>query len=239
MQLTFCASLLCRNCVHTRTDARCLAVTFAGANKAAVVSAGVHMHICACNDVSDIFIRNARLDLELAHPATESNGAVSRVACRFALGGTLLSFGVPDSHRVRIRRNDTVSRMHKFAQVGGTKNHGVIQHHERTRLATKSSGVAARPSCKCALGGTLLLFWCSRIPLCAYSVQRYRAAHACVCPGCGNAQQSRYSGAGRHFHSLARTQVLLLLLNLQGFLPLTSRQCAFGKGEYCLFGCKP
>ena len=75
-------------------------MAFAGANEAAVVSAGVRMHICACNGVSDISIivsthdnaRNAGLKLELARPATESNGAVARVACRCALGGALHPF---------------------------------------------------------------------------------------------------------------------------------------------------
>ena len=95
--------------------------------------------------------RNAGLELELARPATESNGVVARVACRCDLGGTLLPFGISASHRVRIHRNNTAPRTHKFVQVGGTNT-----HHGRARPATKGDGVAARAACKCALGGTLL-----------------------------------------------------------------------------------
>ena len=138
---------------------------FCRSNEAAVVSAGVRMHICACNGVSDISIivsthdnaRNAGLKLELARPATESNGAVARVACRCA-GGTLLPFGVRDSRRARVRRNDTARRTHEFAQVDGTRNHGIVLHHRRARPTTKSDGVAARAACKCTLDSTLLLF---------------------------------------------------------------------------------
>ena len=141
-QLTVCVSLLCRDGVHTRTDARCRAVVFAGANEAAVVSAGVRTHTCAHSGVLDVTYiivsthdttRNARLELDLARPATKSNGVVARVACRCALGGTLLPFGARAYHRIRIQRNDTASRTHKFAQVDGTKIHS----HGRTRPTTK------------------------------------------------------------------------------------------------------
>ena len=101
-------------------------MTFVGANKVAVVSAGVRMHICACNDVLDISIivsahntaRSAGLELELVRLATKSNGSGARVACRCALGGTLHPFGARASRRVRIQRNDTVPHTQKLTQVG-------------------------------------------------------------------------------------------------------------------------
>ena len=86
-------------------------MTFAGANEAAVVSTGVCTYMCACNNVAGIeyiivpthdTALNAGLELELARPAMESHGAVAHVACRCALGGTLLPFGARASRHVRI-----------------------------------------------------------------------------------------------------------------------------------------
>ena len=80
-------------------------------------------YMCACNAVADfgyIIIpkRDTAQNAELARPATENNGAVARVACRCALGGTLLPFGVRASHRVHVWHKDTVLRTHAFTQVG-------------------------------------------------------------------------------------------------------------------------
>ena len=54
-----------------------------------------------------------------------------------------------------------------------------------------------------------------------------------ICLGHGNTRQSHTLGARTHpgwnSHSSARTQVLLVLLNVQEFLPLAPCQCAFGK----------
>ena len=83
-------------------------------------------------------------------PHTKSNGVAARAACECALGGTLLPFGVRASRRLRMQRNDTAPRMHKFAQVDGT-----VQHHGRARPAKESDGFTSR---EYALGGTLLPF---------------------------------------------------------------------------------
>ena len=73
------------------------------------------------------------------------------MACRYALGGTLHLFGARASHRVRIQRNDTVPRTHKFIQLGG-----INTRHGRARPATKGDGIAARAAWEYVLGGTLL-----------------------------------------------------------------------------------
>ena len=156
-------------------------MVFVGANKASALSAGERTCTCAYGVSDNKYAvvlthdtaRNIGLELWLARLVTESNGVVARVACRCALGGTLLPFGVRDLHRARVRRNDTAPRTHEFAQFNGTRNYGVVLHHGRAQPAT-------------------------------------------ICPGCGNTQRSRYSGAGRHFQGLARTQVIWLLQIVQG-----------------------
>ena len=98
----------------------------AGANEATVAFAGAFVFIFVYISVSDIeciFVskhdnaRNATLELELTRPATKNDGAVARVACRCALGDTLLRFGMHASTQVRIERNDNTLRTHTLTQV--------------------------------------------------------------------------------------------------------------------------
>ena len=105
----------------------------AGANEATVAFAGafvlifVYTSLCGINSIvvsKHDNARNAALELELARPATKNDGAVDRVACRCALGGTLLHFGIRAPAHVRIERNDNAPRTHELIQVAGTKNHG-------------------------------------------------------------------------------------------------------------------
>ena len=118
--------------------------------------------------------------------------------------------GVRDSRCARVRRNDTAPGTHKFAQVDGTRNHGVVLQHGRARPATKSNGVAARAACECVLGGTLLIFGV-HASHCVHAQRNDIASRTRVFARAAEMPL----GAGRHFQGLTQMQVLRLLQIVQ------------------------